>query len=321
MDRLVDLVFQVLTLRVKDFVRRDRILAGQAPILLLSQLMAWLVAFFVGFSLILWPAVTGGITTAFSTTGDALWAFGNAPENGAAQRVIVDLTALTGLVVVALQISYLPALYAAFNRRATEVALLHARAGVPAWGPDLLARTHYGLGTGSTLHTLPVLYNDWERWSADIMETHTTYPPLVRIRAPLPYVSWVTALLAVLDSAALMLSLSPSEAPTIPARMCLRSGFQTLQEIASTMGFIGSHSGGMVNLTYEEFLAAVKVMRDVNFPIERRPEDAWPDFVGWRINYEQAAYAIARAIDAPPALWSGPRRFKSDPVPPFRPPL
>jgi hypothetical protein len=87
---------------------------------------------FVGFSLILWPAVTGGITTAFSTTGGALWAFGNAPENGAAQRVILDLTALTGLVAVALQISYLPALYAAFNRRATEVALLHARAGVPA---------------------------------------------------------------------------------------------------------------------------------------------------------------------------------------------
>ena len=30
----------------------------------------------------------------------------------------------------------------------------------------------------------------------------------------------------------------------------------------------------------------------------RDPADAWPDFVGWRVNYEQAAYAIAYAITA-----------------------
>ena len=49
-------------------------------------------------------------------------------------------------------------------------------------------------------------------------------------------------------------------------------------------------------------------MREVDFPIERDPGEAWPDFVGWRVNYEQAAYALAYAIDAVPALWSGPRR-------------
>ena len=49
-------------------------------------------------------------------------------------------------------------------------------------------------------------------------------------------------------------------------------------------------------------------MREVDFPIEREPADAWPDFVGWRVNYEQAAYAVASAVDAVPALWSGPRR-------------
>jgi hypothetical protein len=57
----------------------------------------------------------------------------------------------------------------------------------------------------------------------------------------------------------------------------------------------------------------------VDFPIERDPADAWPDFVGWRVNYEQAAYAVARAVDAVPALWSGPRRLPIDPIPPFRP--
>ena len=132
--------------------------------------------------------------------------------------------AATGLVIVTLQIAYLPALYAAFNRRETEVALLNARAGVPSWGPELLARTHYALGSGvSTIDTLPDLYAQWERWAADVAESHTTYLPLVRFRSPRPLSSWVTALLAVLDSAALFLALSPEiradrTGPAVPAQ-------------------------------------------------------------------------------------------------------
>jgi hypothetical protein len=52
---------------------------------------------------------------------------------------------MAGLVTVTLQIAYLPALYAAFNRRENEIALLNSRAGSPSWGPELLARTHYAL--------------------------------------------------------------------------------------------------------------------------------------------------------------------------------
>src|ERR1017187_5599794 len=97
---------------------------------------------------------------------------------------------------------------------------LSARAGVPSWGPELLARTHYALGSGgSTIHTLPDLYAQWERWAADVAESHTTYLPLTRFRSPKPLSSWVTALLAVLDSAALYLALSPQKAPTVPARL------------------------------------------------------------------------------------------------------
>ena len=150
---------------------------------------------------------------------------------------IVFLAAATGLGIVTLQIAYLPTLYAAFNRRETEVALLNARAGVPSWGPELLARTHYALGTGvSTIDTLPDLYEQWERWAADVAESHTTYLPLVRFRSPRPLSSWVTALLAVLDSAALFLALSPQSAPVVPARLCLRSGFLCFRQIAQAMG-------------------------------------------------------------------------------------
>src|SRR6185437_4639795 len=55
--------------------------------------------------------------------------------------------------------------------------------------------------------------------------------------------------------------------------------------------------------------------------VTREPSEAWPDFVGWRVNYEHAAYAIAAAVDAVPARWSGPRSHPTPPISPLRPPL
>ena len=156
---------------------------------------------------------------------------------GAVPAVIVFLAAAVGLVILTLQIAYLPTLYGAFNRRETDVALLNARGGVPSWGPELLARTHYALGSGmSTLDTMPELHTQWERWAADVAESHTTYMQLVRFRSPQALSSWVIALLAVMDSAALFLALSPGAAPVIPARLCLRAGFECFNRIARTTG-------------------------------------------------------------------------------------
>jgi hypothetical protein len=203
-------------------------------------------------------------------------------------------------------------------------SLLNARAGAPSWGPELLARTHYALGSGaSTIDTLPDLYTQWERWAADVAESHTTYLPLVRFRSPKPLSSWVTALLAVLDSAALYLALSPQSAPMVPARLCLRGGFQCLSQVAWAMDLDVpevADPGAGISLSYDEFVDAVTRMQKVDFPIERNPADAWPDFVGWRVNYEQAAYAVAAAVDAVPAMWSGPRRHPAAAIAPTRPP-
>jgi hypothetical protein len=322
-DRLVNGVFRMATGAIADYRRRDRVLAAQAAAILLAQLAAWLGIFFIGYSLLLWPFVPD-ITIAFTTAGPALWEIGSSHVSGAPEHAIQDIASLSGIITVTLQIAYLPTLYAAFNRRENEVALLNARAGVPSWGPELLARTHYALGSGvSTIDTLPDLYERWERWAADVAESHATYLPLVRFRSPKSLSSWVTALLAVLDSAALYLALSPQSAPVVPARLCLRSGLLCFREVAGAMGIdipeMPDKSAG-ITLRYAEFLDAIARLREVDFPIEREPAQAWPDFVGWRMNYEQAAYAVAAAVDAVPALWSGPRRHPTDAIPPIRPP-
>jgi hypothetical protein len=322
-DKLVVAVFRQAAERIRDYRTRDRFLASEAAVILLVQLVTWLGSFFVGFSLLLWPFLSAGITVAFRTVSPALWFIGSSGATGAAERTIVDCASFIGLVTITLQIAYLPTLYSAFNRRETDIALLNARAGVPSWGPELLARTHYALGSGSsTINTLPDLYAQWERFGADIAESHTTYLPLVRFRSPRPLSSWLIALLSVLDSAALFLALSPKIAPEVPARLCLRSGFICLAEISRAMGLKVPETPDPeegISLTYEDFLDAVARLRKVDFPIEREPEQAWPEFVGWRVNYEQAAFAIAQEIDAVPGLWSGPRHWPFTPIAPIRP--
>jgi hypothetical protein len=324
-DLAVNKVFRLVVSRISDYQRRDEVLAAQAATILIGQLVAWLVITFLGFTLLLWPFSRAGITSAFTSAGSSMFTLGFEVPISAVPAAIVFIAAATGLIIVALQIAYLPALYGAFNRRETEVALLNARAGVPSWGPELLARTHYALGSGvSTIDTLPDLYAQWERWAADVAESHTTYLPLVRFRSPRPLSSWVTALLAVLDSAALMLVLSPKSAPVVPARQCLRGGFLCFTQIARAMGFDVPDNPDVeagISLTYEEFLDGVDRMRKVDFPIDVDPKEAWPEFVGWRVNYEQAAYAVAEAVNAVPAMWSGPRSGHYKHIAPIRPPL
>jgi hypothetical protein len=322
-DRMVVAVYRAGTAWVGDWVRRDRILATQAAAVLITQLVGWLTIFQAGYTLMLWPAHGRSITAALSDAGSSIYTLGFTEPVGTGPAVVVFVAAATGMIVVALQVGYLPTLYAAFNRRETEVALLVARAGAPSWGPELLARAHYALGSGvSTINTLPDLYRQWERWAADVAESHTTYLPLVRFRSPQANSSWVISLLAVLDSAALILTLSPGEAPTVAARLCLRSGFGCLIRVAQAMGIdvpdeADPEAG--ISLTYQEFLDAIARMRDAGFETTRAPSEAWPDFVGWRVNYESAAYQIAESIDAVPGLWAGQRHRDDSVVVPRRP--
>jgi hypothetical protein len=320
----VDATFHFVADHFNSYEPRDRILAAQAPIQLILQIVAWLAAFEAGFGLLMWPFVgAAGLSGALEQAGSALCTLGYLAPRSSPVAALNSLAALSGLGTVALQIGYLPTLYAAFNRREMLVTLLDSRAGVPSWGPELLARTHYGLGTGvSAVGELPELFEEWERWSADVAESHTTYLTLVDFRSPRALSSWVTAQLAVLDAAALYLSLFPDAPGAVSARLCLRGGFTCLDSIARARGFAIPNEADPndgIALTFEEFVDAIDRLARVDFPLERSSEEAWPDFVGWRVNYETAAYAIARAVDAPPALWSGPRRHPIPVIPPLRP--
>jgi hypothetical protein len=324
-DRIVNRAFIVAVSRA-NYQRRDRVRVAQGVTILIVQFVAWLGSSFIGFTLLLWPFVTGGITQAMTVAGGSMTTVGFSEPTGTVPPAIVFAAAASGLVIIAPQIAYLPALYAAYSRRETEVLLLKERVGEPSWGPELLARTQilYGLGSGvSTIDTLSGLYAQWERWAVDVADTHSAYLPLVRFRSSRPLTSWVIALLTVLDSAALLQALSPESAPVAPARLCLRAGSICFREIEWAMGldvYDDPDPSPGIDLSYQEFLLGVDRLREAGFPIERDPAEAWPDFAGWRVNYERAAYALAFTTDATPAPWSGPRHDRTADVRAIRPP-
>jgi hypothetical protein len=314
-DRASRVVFQAICRPIQSFPTRHRVLSTQAPVILGLMLWGWLAGFLIGYGLLLWPA-THDLGSAMREAGSSLVTLGFAETNLSAATVIDILAGITGLVVVALQIAYLPTLYAAFNRRETEVTMLRVRAGQPNWGPELLARQR----TASSMDDLPEFYRSWERWASDVAESHASYPILLRFRSPDPRASWLLALLAVMDSAALWHAISP-EATSMQARLSLSMGINCLRQLATTVGIPYDEDprpDGDIALTREEFDEGLVRLRAVDFPMERTEDESWKHFVGWRVNYESIAYRLAYELDAVPAPWSGDRRRPDQDLPPRR---
>jgi hypothetical protein len=317
-NRSVRMVFLGVSRLARSYEAKDALLAPTAPVALVGQLAIWAALFIVGFALML-EGTTHDFVLALTQSAGAVFTVGVSDLGGTPNRAIDISAGATWVVIVALQIAYLPALYAAFNKRESLVAMLESRAGVPAWGPEVLAR-HQLVGI---IDTLPDFYAAWEEWAADLAESHTTYPVMLLFRSPDPWFSWLVGLLAVLDGAAMHLALAPSTASS-QSRLCLRMGFTSLNRIAKVLGWKvdpDPNPEGPIQLTFEEFAEAVTMLQHVGFPIERTAEEAWPDFRGWRVNYETVAYRLCDRLTAPPAPWSGSRRhLRSGSVAPRRPP-
>jgi hypothetical protein len=318
-SRVVREAFRLTTDGITDLPRRERMLAKGGPTFLVSLLTSWLVLTFAGFALMMWPFSRAGFAGALQESGSSLFTLGFDTPRGAVPAALVFAEAAGGVVVSTLLIAYLPVLYAAFNRRETQVNMLEALAGSPAWGPELLARQVLIDNFGY----LPTVYERWTEWAADISESHANYRTLIFFRSPDPTGAWLLSLLAVLDAAALHLSLWPSTAPS-EARPVLRVGYTTLRALARSLRLpvpVDPRPDDPLQLTRAEFDQGVEWIVAAGMAPERNIDEAWVHFRGWRVNYEAAAYALTYLLNLPPALWSGRRRSALPEVkPPPRPP-
>jgi hypothetical protein len=209
-------------------------------------------------------------------------------------------------VLLAMVISYLPSMYQSFQRREAAVAALDVRADTPPTATAMLIRVSVIGGW----ERLEELWRDWERWFVDVTETHTSQPALVFFRSPNWQHSWVTAAGAVLDGASLLAS--TVDRPRSPdAELCIRGGYVALRRIADFFGL--GHDpdprwpGQPISIDRREFDQVCRELAAGGVPLKADLEQAWRDFAGWRVNYDQVLLALAALTMAPYAPWSSDR--------------
>jgi Ion channel len=201
---------------------REQLYSWYGPGSLLLLLIVWALLLVGGFGLLFYGLHTpfqdpmadttalARLRTDLYVSGTTLFTLGigDVLPRSLAARALIVIESGTGLGFVALVIGYVPVLYNTFSRREVSVALLDARAGSPPTSSELLRRHAFAGGQ----EALVVLLAEWERWSAEVLESHISYPILCYYRSQHDNQSWLSALTAVLDSCALLISVVPGTA-------------------------------------------------------------------------------------------------------------
>lgn len=314
-DRITSLTFAavrwVLAIPLRqsaDYQLRDRVMAYYAPIAILTLLPVWLLLVTIGYTGMYWGLGVKSWYEAFLLSGSSLLTLGFAKAGDIFQLTLVYSEATIGLLLIALLIAYLPSMYSAFQRRESAVSLLEVRAGDPPSAVEMLLRYNRIQG----LKQLHETWQSWESWFIDLQESHTSLSMLVFFRSPQPNHSWVTASGTVLDAAALTLSTLDIQ-HDFQADLCLRSGYLALRHIADFFNVDynpNPHAGDPISVTRGEFDQAYDQLAAQDLPVKFNRDQAWRDYSGWRVNYDQVLLALADLTMAPIAPWSSDRSIE-----------
>ena len=188
---------------------RENYLSYFGPLSLLLLLTAWVVGLVAGFAMIQWGLQdrlnVGEIGAPFSTylylSGTTFFTLGlgDVTPLGRLGKELVVIEAGLGFAFLGGVVTYLPTIYQAFSRREVGISLLDARAGSPPSAGELLRRN------GNDMSGLEQLLGKWEGWSAELLESHISYPFLVYFHSQHVNQSWLGTLTAILDTSALVI--------------------------------------------------------------------------------------------------------------------
>ena len=306
--------FRVIAPPSMRFDRRDRILGAYAPLGLIVLLASWLTLVLTGFAAIFWGLEDRGAEAAFELSGSSLFTLGIARPGEVGVTPLVFAEAGLGLFLLALLITYLPSIYSAYSRREVGIAALEVRAGEPPSAQEMIWR-YEQLGRLSEIHEVWI---EWQRWFAEIEETHTSYPVLVFFRSSHDDHSWVTAAGAVLDAASIMAS-SVDVPRDVEAEFCIRSGYLCLRAVADYFQIAHNpdpRPDDPISVGRDEWEDLLSELERGGVPLKPDRDQAWRDFAGWRVNYDRVLISLSALTEAPVAAWSSDRGIL-----PMRPPV
>src|SRR5713226_2047672 len=217
--------------------RREFYLSYYGPLSLILMLIVWVLVLVLSFALIQWGLssalnapekdVTFGTYLYMSGTTFVTLGLGDVTPMSGLARFLVFAEAGFGFGLLALIIGYIPVIYQSFSRREINISLLDARAGSPSSATELLRRHR----AEDTFDDLNRLLSEWERWSAELLESHLSYPVLCYFRSQHDNQSWLRALTTVLDTCALVM-VGIDGAPIWQARMTFAMARHAVVDIA-----------------------------------------------------------------------------------------
>ena len=298
-------IARAMGVRMPSIARREQLLGVFAPVTLVALLAMWIAGEIIGFGLVVhalnsqFDRPPGPIDSLY-VSGSSLLTLGTGDfsATGRASRALMLLTAATGLGTLALVISLLFSLYAHFQRREVMVVTLDARAGAPPSGVTLLethARHHM-------TDRLDHVFEEWERWSAEVLDSHLAYPILAYFRSSHDNESWISALGAVLDAATLVVT-TIDERPRGSALMMVEMANHLVEDLSHQFNVPEAGDAGVER---DEWQDARQRLGAAGFALS--PEDAaWEKFSRIRSRYALRLNTLAQYWATPPAQWIGDR--------------
>ncbi len=294
---------------------RDQLYSIFGPLSLLLLLVIWAAMLIIGFAFIylaLGTPFADSLNTAHTlisnsraclyVSGTTLFTLGLGdvvPKTHLARAFLV-LESGTGLGFVALVIGFVPILYQAFSRRETSVALLDGRAGSPPTSAELLRRHGY---EGGQLALIALLI-EWERWSAELLESHVSYPLLCYYRSQHDNQSWLSALVAILDTCALLITTIEGE-PVRQAQLTFAMARHALIDLGHIF-HLGSQEEqdklGPDRLPQKEFFKLCEALGEMHMRLCGDPA-AMKRLADIRGLYEPHAYTLCTYLRLSLPLW------------------
>jgi hypothetical protein len=192
--------------------KRETAFSFYGPLSLIVLLAFWAALILIGFGLLFYSLgnpfydnrQAAGFWSDIYVSGTSIFTLGATdagPLTGTARWLMV-VEAGTGFGFLAIVMGYFPVLYGAFSRREVNISLLDARAGSPPTAAELMRRHAHK----DAAEALSILLTEWEKWSAELLESHISFPLLCYFRSQHTNQSWISALTCILDTSALLIA-------------------------------------------------------------------------------------------------------------------
>lgn len=264
---------------------------------LLALPLVWLTSAVIGYTLMFRALGAASWRAAYDLSGSSMLTLGFAKAEDLPKLTLsFTASALSISILALLLVTYLPTIYSAYSDREKRLTAFETLAGEPPNVVGMMIRAHQL----TNLERLPMLWEGWREWFAELRESHTALPAVAFLGSSREDRSWVGTVGTLLDAAAVSLAVLDVEGDP-DAALCIRSGSLALRDIAQYFGVEVDHDPqptDPISVDRQVWDQTYDALADAGLPLRER-EAAWAAWAGWRVNYDAALVELALLTASP----------------------